>query len=101
MSTKKTNTNQKPSETGKKTPGANKSPALNETRREHAEFHNSYRIERVKEDVEFLQYIYGNRLGISKDDVDKDFTDQLKSIGKNIYFFLLMLKEEDLFPQFY
>lgn len=107
MSTKKTSTNQKSGEAAKKitaqkkTAGTEKSPARNETRREHAEFHNSYRIERVKEDVEFLQYIYGNRISISKEDVDKSFTDQLKSIGKNIYFFLLMLKEEDLFPQFY
>src|SRR6056297_757330 len=70
-------------------------------RREHAEFHNSYRVERVKEDVEFLQYIYGDRIGISKSDVNKSFTDKLKVLGKDIYFFLLMLKEEDLFPQFY
>jgi broad specificity phosphatase PhoE len=70
-------------------------------RREHAEFHNSYRVDRVKEDVEFLQYIYGDRIGISKSDVNKSFTDKLKVLGKDIYFFLLMLKEEDLFPQFY
>src|SRR6056297_3260563 len=70
-------------------------------RREHAEFHNSYRVERVKEDVEFLQYFYGDRIGISKSDVNKSFTDKLKVLGKDIYFFLLMLKEEDLFLQFY
>ena len=69
--------------------------------REHAEFHNSYRIDKVKDDIEFLQYIYGDKLDISKSDVTKDFTDKLKILGKDIYFFLLMLEQEDLSPQFY
>jgi len=69
--------------------------------REHAEFHNSYRIDKVKEDIEFLQYIYGDKLDISKSDVTKDFIKKLKILGKDIYFFLLMLEEEDLSPQFY
>lgn len=69
--------------------------------REHAEFHNSYRVERVKEDVEFLQYIYGDKVTISKSDVTKEFTNKLKELGKDLYFFILMLQQEDLSPQFY
>lgn len=69
--------------------------------REHAEFHNSYRKEKVKDDIEFLQYIYGDKLDISKEDVTDDFIKKLKILGKDLYFFLLMLEEEDLSPQFY
>jgi broad specificity phosphatase PhoE len=69
--------------------------------REHAEFHNSYRPEKVKDDIEFLKYIYGDKLDLSKNDVTKGFIDQLKILGKDLYFFLLMLEEEDLSPQFY
>jgi broad specificity phosphatase PhoE len=69
--------------------------------REHAEFHNSYRPEKIKNDIEFLKYIYGDKLDISKSDVTKDFINRLKMLGKDLYFFLLMLEEEDLSPQFY
>ena len=69
--------------------------------REHAEFHNSYRIDKVKADIEFLQYIYGDRLDISKSDVTEDFIRKLKTLGKDLYFFILMLEEEDLSPRFY
>ncbi|MGM0408771.1 MAG: hypothetical protein ACQERU_12365, partial [Bacteroidota bacterium] len=68
--------------------------------REHAEFHNSYRIQDVKNDVFFLQYIYGKRLDISVDDVTQDFVNRLKIIGRDIYFFLLSLVD-DVSPQFY
>jgi len=68
--------------------------------REHAEFHNSYRIQDVKNDVAFLQYIYGKRLDISSDDVNQDFVNRLKIIGRDIYFFLLSLVD-DISPQFY
>lgn len=68
--------------------------------REHAEFHNSYRIQDVKNDVEFLQSIYGKRLGISVDDVNQDFVNKLKAIGRDIYFFLLSMVD-DVSPQFY
>ncbi|MEA3316792.1 MAG: histidine phosphatase family protein [Bacteroidota bacterium] len=68
--------------------------------REHAEFHNSYRISDVKDDVEFLQAVYTKKIGISKDDVNEDFVNKLKVIGKDIYFFLLAL-DDDLSPQFY
>lgn len=68
--------------------------------REHAEFHNSYRIQDVKNDVEFLQSIYGKRLGISVDDVNQDFVNKLKEIGRDIYFFLLSMVD-DVSPQFY
>jgi len=68
--------------------------------REHAEFHNSYRIDNVKDDIEFLAHIYGQKLPFSKSDVTKDFVNQLKVIGKDIYFFLLSL-ETDITPQDY
>ncbi|MGM0551367.1 MAG: histidine phosphatase family protein [Bacteroidota bacterium] len=68
--------------------------------REHAEFHNSYRIENVKDDIEFLSHIYGRDLPFTKSDVTKDFVNQLKIIGKDIYFFLLSL-ETDITPQDY
>jgi len=71
-----------------------------EHHREHAEFHNSYRIQDVKNDVEFLQFIYGKKLGISIDDVNQDFVNRLKIIGRDIYFFLLSLVD-DVSPQFY
>jgi len=71
-----------------------------EHQREHAEFHNSYRIQDVKNDVEFLQFIYGKKLGISLDDVTQDFVNRLKIIGRDIYFFLLSLVD-DVSPQFY
>ena len=71
-----------------------------EYHREHAEFHNSYRIQDVKNDVEFLQFIYGKKLGISIDDVNQDFVNRLKIIGRDIYFFLLSLVD-DVSPQFY
>ncbi|MEA2107765.1 MAG: histidine phosphatase family protein [Bacteroidota bacterium] len=68
--------------------------------REHAEFHNSYYIQDVKNDVAFLHYIYGKKLDISVDDVDQDFVNRLKVIGRDIYFFLLSLVD-DVSPQFY
>jgi len=71
-----------------------------EYHREHAEFHNSYRIQDVKNDVEFLQFIYGKKSGISIDDVNQDFVNRLKIIGRDIYFFLLSLVD-DVSPQFY
>ncbi|MDA3781106.1 MAG: phosphoglycerate mutase family protein [Bacteroidales bacterium] len=69
-------------------------------KREHAEFHNSYRVKDVKNDVKFLNNIYGDKISISTDDVTKDFVNKLKVIGKDIYFFLLSL-EDDMSPQFY
>ena len=68
--------------------------------REHAEFHNSYRIQDVKNDVEFLQAIYNKKLGISTEDVTQDFVNRLKVLGRDIYFFLLTI-EDDISPQSY
>ncbi|MEI7597251.1 MAG: histidine phosphatase family protein [Bacteroidota bacterium] len=68
--------------------------------REHAEFHNCYSEKSIKEDINFLQVIYGEKLSISLDDVNIDFINKLKVIGKDIYFFLKTL-ETDLNPQNY
>lgn len=68
--------------------------------REHAEFHNSYLAENIKNDIRFLQGIYSDRISISPDDVDVNFINNLKIIGKNIYFFILAL-ENDVTPQDY
>jgi len=69
-------------------------------RREHAEFHNSYRAESIKEDIRFLQGIYNDRISISPEDVNADFINNLTVLGKNIYFFILAL-ESDITPQDY
>ncbi len=68
--------------------------------REHAEFHNSYRENNIKNDIMFLQVIYGDKLGLSPDDVTNEFVNHLKVLGKKIYFFILSL-EKDLTPQDY
>lgn len=68
--------------------------------REHAEFHNSYREEAIKDDIRFLQSVYGERLGLSPDQVNVEFINNLKILGKKIYFFILGL-EHDLTPQDY
>jgi len=68
--------------------------------REHAEFHNSYREESIKNDIRFLQSLYGDRLGLSPDHVNRDFVNNLKVLGKRLYFFILVL-EKDLTPQDY
>jgi broad specificity phosphatase PhoE len=68
--------------------------------REHAEFHNSYREENIKNDIKFLQGVYNERISISPEDVDVDFVNRLKVLGKNIYFFILAL-ENDVTPHDY
>jgi len=68
--------------------------------REHAEFHNSYRAENIKEDIKFLQGIYNDRISVSPEDVNVNFINNLKILGKNIYFFILAL-ESDVTPQDY
>jgi len=68
--------------------------------REHAEFHNSYLEENIKNDIKFLQGIYSDRISISPDDVNVSFINNLKVLGKNIYFFILAL-EKDVTPQDY
>ena len=34
--------------------------------REHAEFHNSYREENIKNDIKFLQGVYNDRISIRR-----------------------------------
>lgn len=68
--------------------------------REHAEFHNSYSIQSVKQDLEFLEYIYHSKIKYKPEHVTKEFVNQLKRIGKDIYFFLLGI-ENDVNPQSY
>ena len=68
--------------------------------REHAEFHNSYREAEIKNDIRFLQTIYNDRISVSPEDVDVNFINNLKILGKNIYFFILAL-ENDVTPQDY
>lgn len=68
--------------------------------REHAEFHNSYREEKIRDGIRFLQSIYGDRISISPDDVTEDFLNSLKILGKKLYFFILAL-ESDVSPEDY
>lgn len=68
--------------------------------REHAEFHNSYRAEIIKNDIRFLQGVYDSRISVSPEDVNEGFLDNLKILGKKLYFFILAL-ESDVTPQDY
>jgi len=68
--------------------------------REHAEFHNSYRIDDIQDDIRFLQIIYKEKIKLKPEDVNKEFVNNLKVLGKKIYFFILSL-ENDLTPQDY
>lgn len=61
--------------------------------REHAEFHNAYQRESIKNDIRFLKAIYGDRMSLSPDDVTDDFLKELKSLGKRLYFFILGLTD--------
>jgi len=68
--------------------------------REHAEFHNCYSIESVIDDLKFLRFVYGERLDIYPEDVNKEFVESLKHLGKDIYFFIQSLGIENT-PQTY
>ena len=68
--------------------------------REHAEFHNSYLKENIVDDIKFLQEIYKDKIDIAPEMVNTDFINNLKVLGKKIYFFILGL-EKDLTPQDY
>jgi broad specificity phosphatase PhoE len=61
--------------------------------REHAEFHNAYQREAIKNDIRFLKAIYGDRMTLSPDDVTDEFLKELKSLGKRLYFFILGLTD--------
>jgi broad specificity phosphatase PhoE len=75
---------------------------LNESQsqREHAEFHNCYSLQSVRDDIQFLQVVYGKKISVSPEDVNTDFINNLKVIGKDIYFFFKTL-EIDINPQNY
>jgi len=64
------------------------------TIREHAEFHNQYTKESVINDIKFLQYIYGRKIKLQPEDVNLDFRNKLRKLGKDIYFFLLTLEND-------
>lgn len=68
--------------------------------REHAEFHNCYSIESVINDLKFLRFVYGDVLDIHPEDVNKEFVESLKHLGKDIYFFIQSLGIENT-PQTY
>lgn len=68
--------------------------------REHAEFHNCYTNQSLLDDISFLNTVYGDKVSIKKDDISNDLINNLKHIGKEIYFFILGL-EEDITPQEY
>lgn len=68
--------------------------------REHAEFHNSYRVDKIKDSIKFLQSVYNDRISISPDDVTEEFLNNLKILGKKLYFFILAL-ESDVSPEDY
>ncbi|MFA5519767.1 MAG: phosphoglycerate mutase family protein [Spirochaetota bacterium] len=68
--------------------------------REHAEFHNSYREENIFDDIRFLQEIYKEKIDITPEMINRDFINNLKVLGKKIYFFILGL-ESSLTPQDY
>lgn len=61
--------------------------------REHAEFHNAYQAESIKNDIRFLKAIYGDRMTLSPDDVTPEFLNDLKGLGKRLYFFILGLTD--------
>ena len=61
--------------------------------REHAEFHNAYQADHIKNDIRFLKAIYGDRMTLSPGDVDREFLNNLKGLGKRLYFFILGLTD--------
>lgn len=59
--------------------------------RDHAEFHNAYTLASVTKGLQFLKVVYGEKLKLSEADIDQKMIDQLKIIGKDIYFFISSL----------
>ena len=78
-------------------PGEHSSTGLE---REHAEFHNSYLKENIVDDIKFLREIYKDKIDLTPEMVNIEFINDLKVLGKKIYFFILGL-EQDLTPQDY
>jgi len=61
--------------------------------REHAEFHNAYQTENIRNDIRFLKAVYGDRMSLSPGEVTDDFLRELKTLGKRLYFFILGLTD--------
>ena len=76
-----------------------KSKPINHTR-EHNEFYNCFTIESITQDINFLNYLYDDKTGLKSENVDQDFIFELKSIAKDLYFFINSL-EASLSPQNY
>lgn len=68
--------------------------------REHAEFHNCYTLNSVTDDIAFLNMVYDGNTGLTAESVTKEFINELKVLGKEIYFFIASL-EADVSPQDY
>ncbi len=56
--------------------------------REHAEFHNAYQAENIRNDIRFLRAVYADRISLSPEHVNDEFLGDLKSLGKRLYFFI-------------
>lgn len=59
--------------------------------RDHAEFHNAYTIDSVRKGIELLKVVYGDKLQLAEEEINQEMIDQLKTIGKDIYFFISSL----------
>lgn len=59
--------------------------------RDHAEFHNAYTLDSVKKGIKLLKVVYGDKIQLSEEAVDHSMIDQLRTIGKDIYFFISSL----------
>ncbi len=70
------------------------------SKREHAEFHNCHTEQSVKDDIKFLQLVYGDSFKMRENDVTVELINKLKVISKDIYFFIKTL-EYDMTPQNY
>jgi hypothetical protein len=68
--------------------------------REHTEFHNAYTAHSIKDDIAFLQVVYKEKAIYNEDDVNEEFINHLKGLGKEIYFFIHSLGT-DVTPQIY
>ncbi len=59
--------------------------------RDHAEFHNAYTIDSVTKGIKFLKVVYGDKLQLTEADINIKMIDRLRTIGKDIYFFISSL----------
>ncbi len=59
--------------------------------REHREFHNCYTVESVTNDIRFLNMVYDGKTGLNEKSVTPEMINNLKHLGKRIYFFILSM----------